>query len=671
MEVSRLKAFKSTFRYQKWSEMTVNFEKDQPWLIIARESLKLNLRSYNLTEWEDVGEDPDWGQADVLGEDWESPSKGAHCIRLNWNGLGWDPAHREMTILFGSREERDKILRFMNRHVIAWCKLAKFPDGSEKVYLDSMGLGFKEYEPEWVEPPAPTPRGDGVDGLPSQDPDVPPGGGDADGEAPQDGSQEPNDKDAQEEEDKKPVERKPYKEPKPRNFGLEIQVWSPIFKKWVPQEGILYCLEVKEACQSNGQWTEDLKVPEVFGALELWEQGSISKMRSRWDNIQKRVKSHAESIRDRVVNHYRWEGQGLALIADQHGFSKQLVDYYTRQPVWDYAQEGAYEQWNLIMKDAVEVSERALAQGVGVGLEDKDKAGGGDGDEDGEVGEDAQQESAKPQAALQGENSEAPPPAEVSAAVQGENSKAPSPAEASTAVQGKTSEAPPPAEDSPEASAGAPVANDTISQDAAETEGSKDEKGEEGVPTEAQGSGADATIVSEKDAKRQAKQEARRAARRAAGEQGDGENAAGDDNAAQVVGGHFGADTDETKIGTSEVSSGEPGEPQVSRLLRLPLHGTDSKCTNKTQVEKVEEMRKTVMVMRLSRTRQPKRSKWTMTTISWPCSRVSMRPAAQQVQVGQRVPRVLQAGSPRAPSTPHSPDLICPYCICMRPGCWN
>lgn len=74
--MSRLKAFKgSSFRYGKMSAMTVNFERDQPWLIIPKESLKLNLRSYDLTEWEDVGDNPDWGLDKVLDEDWESPVK--------------------------------------------------------------------------------------------------------------------------------------------------------------------------------------------------------------------------------------------------------------------------------------------------------------------------------------------------------------------------------------------------------------------------------------------------------------------------------------------------------------------------------------------------------------------------------------------------------------------
>jgi len=69
----------------------------------------------------------------------------------------------------------------------------------------------------------------------------------------------------------------------------------------------------------------------------------------------------------------RWEGQGLALIADQHGFSKQLVDYHTRVPVWDYGQEDAYERWNFIIKDALPITEAALIQGGGLGGCDKAK----------------------------------------------------------------------------------------------------------------------------------------------------------------------------------------------------------------------------------------------------------------------------------------------------------
>ena len=99
----------------------------------------------------------------------------------------------------------------------------------------------------------------------------------------------------------------------------------------------------------------------------LQHENSISDARNRHNNIMERVKAHADSIKDKVVNYFRWEGQGLALVADQHGFSKQLVDFYSRAPVWDYQDEEAIEKWNAIMKDAVAVSEQALVQGVGIG----------------------------------------------------------------------------------------------------------------------------------------------------------------------------------------------------------------------------------------------------------------------------------------------------------------
>lgn len=164
-----------------------------------------------------------------------------------------------------------------------------------------------------------------------------------------------------------PFKRKEPPKPGPRDFALSCKVWSPFFAKWIKQDAVVYCLDVKEACQASGQWTEDMKVPELFGALELWDENSISDIRDRHNNIMERVTSHAESIKDKTVNYYRWEGQGLALIADQHGFSKQLVDFYSRAPVWDYQDEEAMEKWNAIMRDAVEVSEQALVQGVGIG----------------------------------------------------------------------------------------------------------------------------------------------------------------------------------------------------------------------------------------------------------------------------------------------------------------
>jgi hypothetical protein len=537
VEVSRLKAFKgSNFRYDKWSPMTVNFEKDQPWLIIPKESLKLNLRSYDLTEWEDVGDNPDWGLDKVLDEDWESPSKGAHCIRLKWNGLAWQPAHEEMTFLFRSKEERDKILSFMKRHVIAWCKLAKFPDGSERVYLDSMGKGFKEHEPEWLDPPPPTPREADRPQTASETPqdDRP----QVASETPQESSQEPKDKDAQgqEEADRKPVERKPYKAPDSRDFGLKFQVWSPIFKKWIPQEGILYCLEVKEACQSNGRWTEDIKVPEHFGALELWEQGSITSMRARYDNIKDRVIPHAESIRDRIVNYYKWEGQGLALVADQHGFSKQLVDYYSRQCVWDYVEEGAYEKWNAIMKDAVEVSEQALAHQVGLGLGDADKPKTGEGDED----------------------------SENEGAEQNKNERAEQNNSSQAAAQGAKNNVPPLGQASTDNSAGAAAASNELAQDAS------------GQPTEAEGPGDVGDVAKEKvstDIKPEGKQDSRTEKEEKQA------SCTSSDASARVSGGQFGADTDEAKRGTGQViseptmanlpSDGEPGKPQITFCLLL------------------------------------------------------------------------------------------------------
>jgi hypothetical protein len=587
VEVSRLKAFKgSSFRYEKWSAMTVNFEKDQPWLIIPKESLKLNLRSYDLTEWEDVGDNPDWGLDKVLDEDWESPSKGAHCIRLNWNGLAWQPAHQEMTILFRSKEERDEILSFMKRHVIAWCKFAKFPDGSERVYLDSMGKGFQEHEPEWVDPPPPTPREVDRPQIASETPqdDRP----QAASETPQESSQEPKEMDAQvqEEADRKPVERKPYKAPVPRDFGLKFQVWSPIFKKWIPQEGILYCLEVKEACQSNGRWTEDIKVPEHFGALELWEQGSITSMRARYDNIIDRVKPHAESIRDRIVNYYRWEGQELALIADQHGFSKQLVDYYSRQCVWDYVEEGAYEKWNAIMKDAIEVSEQALAQ-QGLGFRDADKPKTGEGDEDFEK-EGAEQN--KNEGDEQNNSSQA--------AAQGSKNNAPTLGQAST-----------------DASAGAVAATNELAQDASSQ------------PTEAEGPGDDGDEAKEK-VSTDIKQKGIQDSRTEKDEKQDSRTES--DASARISGGHFGADTDEAKRGTGQViseptmanlpSDGEPGKPQITICFLLSFGETDSKCTNKLQVEKVQNLS---VAMCLSSSKQPRRTKSTMTMMSttWMTSR--------------------------------------------------
>ena len=164
-----------------------------------------------------------------------------------------------------------------------------------------------------------------------------------------------------------PFKRKDPPKPEPRNFVLSCKVWSPFFAKWIKQDAVVYCLEAKEACQASGQWTEDAKVPELFGAFELWDENSISDARNRHNNIMERVKAHADSIKDKVVNYFRWEGQGLALVADQHGFSKQLVDFYSRAPVWDYQDEEAIEKWNAIMKDAVAVSEQALVQGVGIG----------------------------------------------------------------------------------------------------------------------------------------------------------------------------------------------------------------------------------------------------------------------------------------------------------------
>ena len=90
--------------------MTANFEKDLPLLAIEG-SLRLNLRSYDMTAWDFGGsnsadanngerrggeepkdnadeEIPDYGQAEQLGEE-EFDAGGAHCIVFKWNGLGW------------------------------------------------------------------------------------------------------------------------------------------------------------------------------------------------------------------------------------------------------------------------------------------------------------------------------------------------------------------------------------------------------------------------------------------------------------------------------------------------------------------------------------------------------------------------------------------------------
>ena len=97
--------------------MTANFEKDLP-LLTIKGSLRLDLRSYELQEWDfggnksaeereagnedglvgggvggDSGEAnveeeiPDYGQSDRLGEE-VFDDKGAHCIIFKWNGRG-------------------------------------------------------------------------------------------------------------------------------------------------------------------------------------------------------------------------------------------------------------------------------------------------------------------------------------------------------------------------------------------------------------------------------------------------------------------------------------------------------------------------------------------------------------------------------------------------------
>ena len=106
----------------------VNFEKDEPWLIIKKD-IKLNLRSYDFEEWQDNGDDPSWGQARLLGDDWEADSKGAHCVKLKWNKLGWTPAHLELTLLLMSREERDELLSFMVRSIFPDCIMSLACEG--------------------------------------------------------------------------------------------------------------------------------------------------------------------------------------------------------------------------------------------------------------------------------------------------------------------------------------------------------------------------------------------------------------------------------------------------------------------------------------------------------------------------------------------------------------
>jgi len=265
----------------------------------------------------------------------------------------------------------------MYRHTIAWPMLERFPDGKEKVYLDS-GLppnnGFVESEVQYVDPPeqdlkillglvAP-------EDAPAADGDIAPQGGDAthpDGAAKTQGDGAADGTEETPKEIEVPFHRKEPPKRGPRDFQLSCKVWSPFFAKWIKQDAVVYCLDVKETCQASGQWTEDIHVPEHFGVLELWDENSLPEMRARHKNIVERVQEHAESIKDKIVNYYRWEGQGLALVADQHGFSKQLVDFYSRAPVWDCQEEEAHAKWQAIMKDAVVVSEQALVQGVGIG----------------------------------------------------------------------------------------------------------------------------------------------------------------------------------------------------------------------------------------------------------------------------------------------------------------
>jgi len=110
-QVSRLKVGKGgAQRWAPWKELTVDFERDQPWLVIKKD-VKVNLTSYALSAWQDKGVDGDLGVTAVLGEGWEDV--GAHCVLLRWNGLGWRPEVDEMKLLFPDNNQRDHILHFM------------------------------------------------------------------------------------------------------------------------------------------------------------------------------------------------------------------------------------------------------------------------------------------------------------------------------------------------------------------------------------------------------------------------------------------------------------------------------------------------------------------------------------------------------------------------------
>jgi len=110
-QVSRLKVAKGgAHRWAPWKELTVDFERDQPWLVIKKD-VKVNLTSYALSEWQDKGVDADLGVTAVLGEGWEDV--GAHCVLLRWNGLGWRPEVNEINLLFPNNDQRDHILHFM------------------------------------------------------------------------------------------------------------------------------------------------------------------------------------------------------------------------------------------------------------------------------------------------------------------------------------------------------------------------------------------------------------------------------------------------------------------------------------------------------------------------------------------------------------------------------
>ena len=107
-------------------------------------------------------------------------------------------------------------------------------------------------------------------------------------------------------------------------------------------------------------WSADKKLPKMFVSMHLMPPGTAEDAIKANEYLSLRAKSHASTLADKPSRYFLWNDQGLVLMIDQFGFSKQILNYESKEVVWDVSMPKAADEFEKIVSEAVELKERDL-----------------------------------------------------------------------------------------------------------------------------------------------------------------------------------------------------------------------------------------------------------------------------------------------------------------------